>query len=182
MKFFDEGKFFFQPNHFFSKNENLRKKYSNVTFNFSVYHPPLGQPWDFTWFFIPMVGTSLKFWSLGWGTSFIYTTQPSGLHWRIFPRPPGAPGGDGRPQNWIPHYRSVLPRRHFGAPKIWRENRGGTIQRPIFLYFLTRNPFFVLRKRVRVRKCSKINIKLFVFSNSIKKFSTYFLFVSLRVF
>ena len=93
MKFFDEGKIFFQPNHFFSKNENLRKKYSNVTFNFSVYHPPLGQPWDFTWFFIPMVGTSLKFWSLGWGTSFIYTTQPSGLHWRIFPRPPGAPGG-----------------------------------------------------------------------------------------
>ena len=63
---------------------------SYVTFNFSVYHPPR-QPWDFTWFFIPMVETSLKFWSLGWGTSFVYTTRPSGLHWRIFS--PGRPGG-----------------------------------------------------------------------------------------
>ena len=40
-----------------------------------------------------MVGTSLKFWSLGWGTSFTFNTQPLGLHQKISPRPPGARGG-----------------------------------------------------------------------------------------
>ena len=55
--------------------------------------PHLGQPWDFTWVLIPMVGTSLKFWSLGWGTSLIYTTQPLGLHRKLFSRPSGARGG-----------------------------------------------------------------------------------------
>ena len=67
-------------------------------------------------------------------------------------------------------------------PKTWRRHRGETIQRPIFLYLLTRDSFFVLRKRVRVRKCFEITSKLFKVSNSKKIFLTYFLFVSLRVF
>ena len=38
---------------------------------------------------------------------------------------------------------------HFEAPKIWRKNRGETIQRPILMYFCTRNLIFALRKPVR---------------------------------
>ena len=64
-----------------------------MIFNFGVYHPPPGQPWDFTYILVPMVGTSLKFWSLGWGTSFTFNAQPLGLHQKISPRPPGARGG-----------------------------------------------------------------------------------------
>ena len=96
--------FFFQPNHFFLKNKISQKNISYVIFNFSVYHPPLGQPWDFTCTFVPMVGISLQFWSLGWGPSLVYTTQPVGLHGNILSPPPGAPGGGGRRKNWIPHY------------------------------------------------------------------------------
>ena len=94
---------FFQPNHFFSKNKISQKNISYVIFNFCVYHPPLGQPWDFTCTFVPMVGISLQFWSLGWGPSLVYTTQPVGLHGNILSPPPGAPGGGGRRKNWIPH-------------------------------------------------------------------------------
>ena len=67
-------------------------------------------------------------------------------------------------------------------PKKWRRHRGEKLQLSIFLYFFTRNPIFDLRKCVPVSKCSKITIKLFVFSKSKTKFLTYFLFVSLRVF
>ena len=48
---------------------------------------------------------------------------------------------------------------HFAAHKVWWKNRGETIQRPIFLYFLTRNSFFVLRKRVRARKVEDFRMK-----------------------
>ena len=67
-------------------------------------------------------------------------------------------------------------------PKKWRRHRGEKLQLSIFLYFLTRNPIFDLRKSVRVSECSKITIKLFVLSKSKTKCLIYFLFVSLRVF
>ena len=57
---------------------------------------------------------------------------------------------------------------HIETPKRWTKHRGETIQRPIFLYFLTRDSFFVLRKRVLVRKCFEITSKLFKVSNSKK--------------
>ena len=67
-------------------------------------------------------------------------------------------------------------------PKTRRRHRGEKLETSIFLYFWTRDPIFALRKCVRVSKYFKITIKLFSFSNTKKKFLTYFLFVSLRVF
>ena len=67
-------------------------------------------------------------------------------------------------------------------PKTWKRHCGEKLNLAIFLHFLTRNPIFVLTKCVRVSKHFKITIKLFAFSNNKKKFLTYFLFVSLRVF
>ena len=67
-------------------------------------------------------------------------------------------------------------------PKTRKRHCGEKLNLAIFLHFLTRNPIFVLTKCVRVSKHFKITIKLFAFSNNKKKFLTYFLFVSLRVF
>ena len=50
-------------------------------------------------------------------------------------------------------------RWHFAAHKVWWKNRGETIQRPIFLYFLTMNSFFALRKRVRAGKVEDFRMK-----------------------
>ena len=44
--------------------------------------------------------------------------------------------------DWMPHYWSLLPRRHFEAPKIWKKNRGETIETPLFLCFFDKGPVF----------------------------------------
>ena len=83
-------------------------------------------------------------------------------------------GAQPMPSSW-----RYLPKT---IPKTWKRQCGEKLDLSIFLYFLTRNPIFVLRKCARACKHFKITIKLFAFSNNKKKFLTYFLFVSLRVF